>query len=674
MASPDTADIRPYLTSTYSDEEITVLCADYFRDVADNFAAGMTKGQKIQLLLDHCQRRDAIPNLLAALQKDRSEQYRKQFGAAAVEAGPAPAPRARDPRQIFISHAHEDAEFAHRLAADLQAHGWRVWIVPDSIRPGEKWVEAINRGLEECGVFILVLTPAAVQSPWVKSETNAAIASEHQRELRLIPVELAVCHAPMLWNAYQRIPFIGRYSEGLKTLLAELDGSGVRSPTVPAPQPKRLPGWPWSAVGGAAVLLIAIILALRSYIQNPTTATPTATQPTAAQVTFNPSPAPMPTFTAVLLTPTQTRTPMAVATSTPTSVTTSTSTPIPTPTKMTTLIPTPMPTGTPTPTWTVTTTPKVGRVDLDKYCKRKYGENAYAKESSMQDAYTWSCYQDGERLGGITMDEACWVENQELPKAVMRDRQDAYSWYCTKMVSDMDGMILVYVPAGEFPMGSSDIDGEAFSYEKPQHKVYLDAFWIDRTEVTNAQYRQCVATGTCQPPSNSDSSSRSSYYGNAQYDNYPVIFVSWTAAQKYCAWAGRRLPTEAEWEKAARGTDGRKYPWGNDAPDVQRGNFSSNRSDTTVVGSYPTGISPYGALDMAGNVGEWVADWYDLYSQKYYADTPSQNPTGPVSGLARVLRGGSWGLHQQYARSACRGWAEPSHQDDGLGFRCVRSP
>jgi formylglycine-generating enzyme required for sulfatase activity len=239
------------------------------------------------------------------------------------------------------------------------------------------------------------------------------------------------------------------------------------------------------------------------------------------------------------------------------------------------------------------------------------------------------------------------------------------------MVSDKDDMTLIYVPAGEFLMGSVDSDGEADSDEKPQHKVYLDAFWIDRTEVTNAQYRKCVEAKACQPPSQSSSYTRSSYYGNSQYDNYPVIYVSWHAAQQYCRWAGRRLPTEAEWEKAARGTDGRKYPWGDAAPDVQRANFNNNKGDTTAVGSYPSGASPYGALDMAGNVWEWTADWYN---ETYYSGSPAQNPQGPGSGSGRVLRGGSWYSVQGSVRAANRDRDVVDNVFIYGGFRCARSP
>ena len=174
-----------------------------------------------------------------------------------------------------------------------------------------------------------------------------------------------------------------------------------------------------------------------------------------------------------------------------------------------------------------------------------------------------------------------------------------------------DGMTGLYVPAGAFLMGSRDDDPQSWADETPRHKVTLDAYWIDRTEVTNVMYARCVQAGVCKAPKLSRSYTRESYFGNPQYENYPVIYVSWGAAYRYCQWAGRRLPTEAEWEKAARGTTGQRYPWGNQPPDATRGNGEEPGSDTAAVGSYPAGISPYGALDMTGNVWEWISDWYN---------------------------------------------------------------
>jgi formylglycine-generating enzyme required for sulfatase activity len=231
-------------------------------------------------------------------------------------------------------------------------------------------------------------------------------------------------------------------------------------------------------------------------------------------------------------------------------------------------------------------------------------------------------------------------------------------------VWEKDGSVMVYVPAGKFWMGSDE-----YNNERPQHEVTLDAFWIDRTEVTNRQYQLCVADGACSLPSKSESYTRDSYYSNPGFDDYPVIYVDWNQAVTYCRWADKRLPTEAEWEKAARGTDKRNYPWG-EGVDCNRANYTVCKSDTTEVGSYPQGASPYGALDMAGNVWEWVADWYD---SNYYANSPDRNPQGPESGKFRVVRGGSWYGDQGDIRAANRSTSGPSLVGGGLGFRCAHS-
>jgi formylglycine-generating enzyme required for sulfatase activity len=224
---------------------------------------------------------------------------------------------------------------------------------------------------------------------------------------------------------------------------------------------------------------------------------------------------------------------------------------------------------------------------------------------------------------------------------------------------------------------SSDCNPSYFKDQEPIHLVDMDAYWIDATEVTNAMYTECVHAGRCQPPFRSESATRSDYFNNPQYADYPVIYVSWNDANTYCSWVGGRLPTEAEWEEAARGTEGRTYPWGNATPSCSLANVRLNTGDycvgdTSRVGAYPAGTSPYNALDMSGNLWEWVNDWY---SPLYYGSSPSANPTGPSSGEERVLRGGSWLNREWQLGSAYRFSNKPDDRNKvNYGFRCAADP
>lgn len=226
-------------------------------------------------------------------------------------------------------------------------------------------------------------------------------------------------------------------------------------------------------------------------------------------------------------------------------------------------------------------------------------------------------------------------------------------------ISDVDGMRQFYVPAGNFLMGNNN--GEAD--EQPQHTIYLDGYWIDETEVTNAMYAQCVADGSCSEPQNSNR------YNHSDYTNHPIVMVDWDKAKTYCTWAGRTLPTEAQWEKAARGDDGRNYPWGNQSPTCDLLNYSGCIFDTTPVGGYLDGATPYGALDMLGNVWEWVVDWY---AGDYYSNSPAQNPLGPQFGDTRIIRGGSWTSNSSVTQITNRSELAPDGHNYFVGFRCAQ--
>ena len=225
---------------------------------------------------------------------------------------------------------------------------------------------------------------------------------------------------------------------------------------------------------------------------------------------------------------------------------------------------------------------------------------------------------------------------------------------------------MVVVPAGEFMMGSPTGDSD----EQPAHKVYVDAFSMDVYEVTVGQYAAFLQAKGIDPPSDWKTMNQPAHQSR------PVANIDWADAFAYCKWAGKRLPTEAEWEKAARGTDGRLYPWGNDPPTTLHANYGkkdwNNHEALAPVGSFEAGKSPYGIYDMAGNVWEWVSDWYD---EAYYKNSPSQNPTGPSTGGFKVIRGGSWNTSARNLRSADRYLDPPSFRSLYFpGFRCAKNP
>ena len=224
-----------------------------------------------------------------------------------------------------------------------------------------------------------------------------------------------------------------------------------------------------------------------------------------------------------------------------------------------------------------------------------------------------------------------------------------------------NGAPMVLVPAGEFTMGSEQGDDD----EQPVHRVVLDSFYLDTFEVTNGQFAKFVTAIQSEPP-----------WGFADQEtpvvhaDRPVRWVNWLEATGYCLWAGKRLPTEAEWEKAARGTDGRVYPWGNEAPTPLHAVFGLKEGADTVspIGNRDKGMSPYGVHDLAGNLYEWVADWYD---EAVYTPLPTSNPRGPTQGTTKVQRGGSYINSPYRLRSSFRTKGDPTEHDPNVGFRCA---
>lgn len=247
-------------------------------------------------------------------------------------------------------------------------------------------------------------------------------------------------------------------------------------------------------------------------------------------------------------------------------------------------------------------------------------------------------------------------------------------------ITDNKNVPMSLIPEGEFSMGDMIDDAMAeckthlndcqqnwFENSSPSHIIHLDSYYIDTYEVTNSHYKACVDAGICTPPKSNSSYTRSNYYGNPQYNDYPVIYVDLGMAKNYCRWRGGYLPSEAQWEKAARGTDGRTYPWGENL-DCNSANYLGCVGDTMSVGRYTNNISPYGLYDMAGNVSEWVADWF---SENYYQESPSSNPLGPNNGHSGIIRGGSWFGIELYTDTSIRVALDATYSDNFIGFRCA---
>lgn len=235
---------------------------------------------------------------------------------------------------------------------------------------------------------------------------------------------------------------------------------------------------------------------------------------------------------------------------------------------------------------------------------------------------------------------------------------------------------MVAIPGATYQMGCDPKTDYVCTYvpEEKQHKVTIDPFSIDKYEVTTRRYTKCVESGHCEIPTIGGLM----HYGNAEAARFPINGVSWYQAKAFCEWEGKRLPTSAEWELAARGTDGRTYPWGFEEPDCSRtvmdranaGFLGCGTGDTLDVGSKPKGASPYGVMDMAGNVWEWTSDWYD---EGYYLISPEKNPKGPKHGELKITRGGDFMSRQGYElRSTGRFPYYPSNPSPAIGFRCAR--
>jgi formylglycine-generating enzyme required for sulfatase activity len=303
------------------------------------------------------------------------------------------------------------------------------------------------------------------------------------------------------------------------------------------------------------------------------------------------------------------------------------------------------------------------------------GRAAVARPASLQVAANGCVDEDGDGFGrGCARGPDCNDRDRRVHPET-REVCDFRDNDCNGLVDDDPSCVApplgsprVHVPAATFSMGSD----HGAADERPVHRVEIASFDMDRHEVTNARYARCVAAGKCQSVRLASSNLRAHYFDDSRFADYPVVFVDQGMASAFCAFEGGRLPTEAEWELAARGDrDSRTYPWGNEPPDCSRANMGGPGGcvgDTDRVGRRAAGASPYGAMDMAGNVWEWTTDWYEA---GYYQKSPARDPRGPGQGTLKVVRGGCWLSGADSLRSTCRKPELPATWAYNIGFRCV---
>jgi formylglycine-generating enzyme required for sulfatase activity len=527
-------------------------------------------------------------------------------------------------RRTFLSYSRVNKDFAIKLAKELKAEGLPVWLDQLDIPPGSRWDVEVEKALVECDIFMVIITQASSTSENVLDEIGYAIDNGK----RMLPVLLEKSNIPLRLRRFQYVDFTDKnFDDGVQSA-KELLRNLIAQPTIPRmkipdelrEQPSKEEAEPLVAqtYEPAEKVPVAPIAPLRQEQAEKAKAKEQITQDKILAV---PVPAPSSSrskqigiFGIAIL---------AIAI-----------------------------------VGFLTTRFLSGGSRVNTPGPTRDLSASLATEPAVPVISNTST----PTAEAPTATESPTPTEEEAPTETPTESVTATPSF---EIVDDKGAGMVLVPEGEFQMGS----GRGLADEQPVHTVYLDAFYIDKYEVTNQLYKACVDDGSCEPPRQTyffvESPNRI-YYGNPQYDNYPVIYVDWNMAKAYCEWRDARLLTEAEWEKAARGTEGNTYPWGRDL-DCQKANYQNCVNRTSEVGIYEDGKSPYGVYDMTGNVWEWVADWY---SQNYYATSPRNNPTGPIVGQSRVLRGGSWPRFDVTAYHRSNFGAEYNTFD--IGFRCAR--
>jgi formylglycine-generating enzyme required for sulfatase activity len=690
MSSPNRNELRDFIVENFNRDELIAFCSDYFRDFYEDYeGTNLPKSTLVNNLIEHCEHRGSMDKLRANLQKLRPELYEKKFGRVqAVEVKTQP----RNPRQVFVSHAHEDADFAQRLARDLRDAGLSVWITPDSIQPGEDWTSAIERGLDECAIFVVVLTPRSVASKWVKKETRYAL--EHDDFFTIRPVLALPCDVHELsrfLTQTQYADFTRGYEAGLEDLCRSLNAQSasmrekaqrakreaeetrkreqerrereeqerkqreaeteqkrkadeerarVERERLEAEQRQRTLGQAQERASAAmkaerwaeALNAIKTWLALepndRRALEFKAIAEAGREKKLSGQKAT--------TRRALLIGGSLGLVTMVAW--------------------MVSMIPRSMP---PASTGLLLETPTAKSAETK--ATATIAPTAKSAETKATATIAPTAKSAETKATATITPTAKSAETKATATIVPSEIE----------ISLKPGisMKFVRIPAGEFLMGSDKSrDPAAEDDELPQHNVYLSEYYIGKYEVTNAQYAVFAqAKGL-------------SFTYDPGLESHPVVNVTWFDANDFANWLSEvtgnkiHLPTEAQWERAAGGTDGRIYPWGDVFDATKANTFEGRKGGTSPVGAYsPKGDSPDGVADMSGNVWEWCADWYD---KDIYKNRRSgvKDPTGPTVGTNRVLRGASWLNYNLNARRSDRDYNLPLSRLNDYGFRVVRLP